>query len=148
MKSNDKKISWKRVALSVTCVVLALILVLLLAAAVFMDRLLGQINRVPGGRETLSSSELEELLKPDATIGEDYTGPIFGVEEITMPTDPVEVIKTDNVVNILLLGQDRRGGTKNSLTDVMMLCSINKETKITNSFVIKNVSPFCISMHI
>ena len=39
------------------------------------------------------------------------------------------VIENENIVNILLLGQDRRGGTRNSLTDVMMLCTINKETK-------------------
>jgi len=129
MKNNDKRISWKRVALIATCVVLALILVLLLSAAVFMDRILGQINRVPSGQETLSSSELQELLKPDVTIGDDHTGPVFGIEEITMPTETVEIIETDNVVNILLLGQDRRGGTKNSLTDVMMLCTINKEAK-------------------
>lgn len=129
MKNNDKKISWKRVTLTISCVILALILVVLLVAAVFMDRILGQINRVPSVQQTLSSSEIEELLTPDVTIGEDHTGPVFNVDEITVPTEPAEVIETDKVVNILLLGQDRHGGTKNSLTDVMMLCSINKETK-------------------
>lgn len=128
MKSN-KKISWKRVALVTTCAVLSLILVLLLAAAVFMDRILGQINRTPSVQETMSSSDIAELLQPVETRGEDFTGPVFNVDEITVPSEPVEIIETDKVVNILLLGQDRRGGTKNSLTDVMMLCSINKETK-------------------
>ncbi len=93
-----------------------------------MDRILGAINRVPND-QTLSSSALEELLRPEQTRGDDYTGPMFNEDEITMPTGQVDVVDNENVINILLLGQDRRGGTINSLTDVMMLCSINKETK-------------------
>lgn len=129
MENEKKKISWKRVALVSICVVLSLILVVLIFAAVFMDRLLGSINRVPNGQETLSSSELQELMQPEQTRGEDYTGPAFNATDITMPTENAEVIESENIINILLLGQDRRGGTRNSLTDVMMLCSINKETK-------------------
>lgn len=128
MKNRENKISWKRIALISLCVVLSVILVVLIFAAVFMDRILGSINRVPND-QTLSSSELEELLKQEQTRGDDYTGPMFNEDEITMPTGNVEVVNDKNVINILLLGQDRRGGTINSLTDVMMLCSINKETK-------------------
>lgn len=129
MQNENKKKSFKRVVLISVCVALSLILVVLIFAAVFMDRLLGSINRVPNGHETLSSSELEELMQPEQTRGEDFTGPMFNEDEITMPSENAEVIESENIVNILLLGQDRRGGTKNSLTDVMMLCSINKETK-------------------
>ncbi len=129
MQNENKKKSFKRVALISVCVVLSLILVVLIFAAVFMDRLLGSINRVTNGHETLSSSELEALIQPDQTRGEDFTGPMFNEDEITMPSENAEVIESENIVNILLLGQDRRGGTRNSLTDVMMLCSINKETK-------------------
>lgn len=128
MENSKKKVSLRRTILICLCVILSLILVLLIFAAVFMDRLLGSINRISGD-ETLSSSELEELLRPNQTRGEDYTGPAFNATDITMPTGNAEVIEDEDVVNILLLGQDRRGGTKNSLTDVMMLCSINKETK-------------------
>ena len=127
MENNKKKISWRRAVLVSLCVILSLILVLLIIAAVFMDRLLGSINRVPN-EQTLSSSELEELQKPDHTRGEDYTGPAYNATDITMPTE-AEIIEDGDIVNILLLGQDRRGGTKNSLTDVMLLCSINKENK-------------------
>ena len=129
MQNENKKKSFKRVVLISVCVALSLILVVLIFAAVFMDRLLGSINRVPNGHETLSSSELEELMQPEQTRGEDFTGPMFNEDEITMPSENAEVIENGNIVNILLLGQDRRGGTKNSLTEVMMLCSINKETK-------------------
>lgn len=127
MENNKKKVSWKKPLLIALCVLLSVILVVLIFAAVFMDRLLGSINRVPND-QTLSSSELEELLQPDQTRGEDHTGPAFNEDEITMPTEDAEVIENENIINILLLGQDRRGGTRNSLTDVMMLCSINKET--------------------
>lgn len=128
MKSNNK-ISWKRVALIITCVILSLILVVLLAASVFMNRILGQINRVPSTQETLSSSDIAELLQPVETRGEDFTGPAFNATDVTMPTEDAQIVESEKIVNILLLGQDRRGGTKNSLTDVMMLCTINKETK-------------------
>lgn len=127
MESNKKKASWRRPVLIGLCVILSLILVVLIFAAVFMDRLLDSINRV-SGEQTLSSSELAELLQQEQTRGDDYTGPAFNATDITMPTE-AEVIEDEDIINILLLGQDRRGGTKNSLTDVMMLCSINKETK-------------------
>ncbi len=128
MKNKENRTSLKRIVLISLCVVLSLILVVLIFAAVFMDRILGAINRVPND-QTLSSSALEELLRPEQTRGDDYTGPMFNEDEITMPTGQVDVVDNENVINILLLGQDRRGGTINSLTDVMMLCSINKETK-------------------
>ena len=129
MENNKKKkVSWKRIVLVSLCVILSIILVLLIFAAVFMDRLLGSINRVDNS-QTLSSSELEELLRPDETREADYTGPMFNEDDITMPTENAEVIENEDIVNILLLGQDRRGGTKNSLTDVMMLCTINTKTK-------------------
>lgn len=127
MEKNKKKTSWRRTILVTLCVILSLILVLLIFAAVFMDRLLGSINRVPN-EHTLSSSELEELQRPEQTRGEDYTGPEYNATDITMPTE-AEIVEHEDIVNILLLGQDRRGGTKNSLTDVMLLCSINKERK-------------------
>ena len=129
MKDEKKQFSWKRVALIALCVILSLILVVLIFAAVFMDRILGSINRAPDSHETLSSSELQELLEPVETRGEDFTGPTFNAEDITIPTEVVEIVPQKHVVNILLLGQDRRGGTKNSMTDVMMLCTIDKETK-------------------
>lgn len=129
-KENKKKGAWRKPVLIALCVLLSLILVLLIFAAVFMDRLLGSINRVPDeGFETLSSSELQELVKPDETRGEDYTGPVYNADDITMPTEDATVIESEKIVNIMLVGQDRRGGTRNSLTDVMMLCTINKETK-------------------
>lgn len=129
MKDEKKQFSWKRVALIALCVILSLILVVLIFAAVFMNRVLGSISRAPSEIATLSSFELEELVRPSQTRGEDFTGPTFNAEDITIPTQTVETVPKEHIVNILLLGQDRRGGDKNWLTDVMILCSINKETK-------------------
>ena len=127
MKEEKKQVSWKRIALICTCVILSLVLIVLIFAAVFMDRLLGSINRAPDQHETLSASELQELLQQGGTISPDFTGPLFNENEITVPTE-IDIKHEEHIVNILLLGQDRRGGTKNPLTDVMMLCTINKET--------------------
>lgn len=128
MDNNKKKGSWRRGVLITLCVILSFVLVLLIFGTVFMDRLLGSINRVPN-EQTLSSSELQELLQPVETRGEDYSGPAVNAEDVTMPEEDAQVVENKNVVNILLLGQDRRGGTRNSLTDVMLLCSIDKENK-------------------
>ena len=129
METQKTSPKWRKILLSVLCVVLAVILLVLVFAAVYMNRMFSLINRVEGTQETLSSSEIEELLKPSETRGEDYTGPAFSDEDIIMPTTPAEIIQGENVVNILLIGQDRRGGNKRSLSDAMILCTINKEKK-------------------
>lgn len=126
---NKKKVNGKRIALIILCVILAIVLVALIVVTVFMDRLFGSINRVPDNQETLSSSEIEDLRQEEGTLSDDYTGPVFGADEITLPTETVEVIETDKVVNILVIGSDRRGGTFVGMTDALILCSFNRETK-------------------
>jgi len=46
-----------------------------------------------------------------------------------MPTAPAEIIETEQTINILLIGQDRRGTSGRSLSDAMILCTINMEKK-------------------
>ncbi len=129
MEKNKKKGRLKTVLLSVLCVILTLVLLAVVFAAVVLDRMLGKIDRVTGTQPTLSSSELHELLNPTETRPPEYTGPAYESDEITMPTEPAEIIDTNNKINILLIGQDRRGKTGRSLSDAMILCTINKETK-------------------
>ena len=129
MGNYKKKGRWKVILLSALCVFLALILLAVVSAAIVLENMLSRINRVPQVEQTLSSSEIEELLNPTETRGEDYTGPAFNSDEITMPTAPAEVIEVGGKINILLIGQDRRGTSGRSLSDAMILCTINKNTK-------------------
>lgn len=126
---NNKRTSWKKIALSVLCVILSIILIFLIAVAVFMDRVLSMIRREDPIQSTLSSDELAELLKPDVTRGEDFTGPTFDYAEITMPPEASEIIESSHTINILLIGQDRRTNSGRSLSDSMILCTINKQKK-------------------
>lgn len=127
-RNASGRASWQRVVLSVICVILALILALMIFIAVYMNRMLGRIDRI-GEEETLSSSELEELLKPEQTRGEDYTGPVYNEQDVTISTQPAQVIESENTINILLIGSDRRSSSSRGLSDAMILCTINKKTK-------------------
>ena len=104
MGKYRKKGTWKTVVLSILCVVLSVVLLAVVASAILLDRMLGKIDRVTGTEQTLSSSELHELLNPTETRGEDYTGPAYKDDEITMPTEPAEIIEKENKINILLIG--------------------------------------------
>lgn len=129
MGKYRKKGRWKTVVLSLLCVLLTLVLLAVVLAAIVLDNMLGKIDRVSGTDQTLSSSELHELLNPTETRDQDYTGPAYNEEDITMPTSPAEIIETQENINILLIGQDRRGSSGRSLSDAMILCTINREKK-------------------
>jgi len=111
-----------RSALIVLCVVLGLILVIMACATVYADHLLNMMNRVEKGQEeTLSQEELDELLGEGAGSDSDTSD---------LGWDDAELVKTsDNIVNILLIGQDAREGWGRSRSDSMILLTINKEKK-------------------
>ena len=117
-----KKKNGGRSALIVLCVVLGLILVIMACATVYADHLLNRMNRVEKGQEeTLSQEELDELLGEGGGSDSD---------ESDMGWDDAELVKaSDNIVNILLIGQDAREGWGRSRSDSMILLTINKENK-------------------
>lgn len=107
----------RRKILKTVLIVLAVILVLLLGALAVLYSLLGGINR----------------LDQQPTLSQEQLNTIFGEGE-TVETDPVQnqaetIFSSKDTVNILLVGQDRRGGKSPERTDAMILCTINKSTK-------------------
>ena len=106
MNEKKKKTAGQK-ALIVLCIVLAIILVLGIAATIVIQNLLNRITR-PGDPATT----------PDGSAA---TG-----EELD-PTRP-NVLDTD-VLNILLIGQDRREGQGAQRSDSMILCTLNKNKK-------------------
>ena len=138
MAKANRNRSWKTVVLSILVVLLTLVLLLAVAAAVILDRFLGKIDRVTGTQPTLSSSELHELLNPTETREEsEENGSGYDSTDITMPTEPAQIIESENTINILLIGQDLRGGEGGRLSDAMILCTFNKEknTLVMTSFL-------------
>ena len=135
MGSNKKP---GRVLLTVLCVVLGLILSLLIGATLFVDSFLDRINRFDTELPTLSQEEVDSILAETDPAEEEYTGEVLAPEDVTVPTVPAEEIETeDHIVNILLIGQDRRPNQGRQRSDAMILCTINteKKTLVMTSFL-------------
>lgn len=129
MVMSRKPKSGKRAALKVLCALLALILAGLLLTYAYIDRMLGLLQRQPEQQETLSPSQLHEIENQTDPIDGNFTGPTIDPTDVTWPTEPVEVIDEEHVINILLIGQDRRSGQGRQRSDAMILCSVNTKTK-------------------
>lgn len=137
---ENKKKRGKRIALIVLSVVLAVVLIVLVVATVYVENLLGRINRPDElAQETLSREEIQQVLEEtDPPAEEDFTGEILEPEDVVLATDPVELIETeDHILNILLIGQDRREGQGRQRSDSMILCTVNleKKTLVMTSFL-------------
>lgn len=116
----------KRGLLVLLCVVLALILAVAVAVTIYVERLAGRINFIEN-EETYSPEQLEQLLKEDEPTD---TGPVVDPGEVDLGTAPTEVIgESEDIINLLLIGQDRRAGEGRQRSDSMILLTINKEKK-------------------
>ncbi len=136
-----KQKGWKRALVVILCVILALILIGIIFASVYVNHLLNQMNRVePGKESTMSPSQVQdmEMTDPDLETVDPSGGETFiPIENITFPTEPPApdptdpaptepVIYGDHLVNILLVGQDRREGQGRQRSDSMILVSFNQ----------------------
>ena len=124
------------------CGILMILLVLtavgiLALAAYGYNNVLNKINRVEGTEPTLSHEEIESIeneTDPPEEIPEDATV----MEEETLSAEQAELIaKGEHIINILLIGQDRRPGEGRTRSDSMILCTINtqKKTLVMTSFL-------------
>lgn len=132
-------------------VVLAVILVLALGGFAVIKSYLGQINRTYDQdiSETISPKEEyfevdetdengDETIDPGSDTELDDKGDSDASDEIAfiapddVEWDFIERIEDDKLINILLVGQDRREGESRQRSDTMILCSINPETGETS----------------
>jgi len=121
---NTKSTGGKRAALITLCVVLGIVLALLLTGTIFVTQKLGKINR-PGNNDPLTPDQLASILADDDD-DEDATGPSVNKDDINWGGD-VEIVESgENIINILLIGQDARGNER-ARSDSMILCTFNKE---------------------
>lgn len=126
-----------RTAMKFVCTLLGLILVLMLGATVYFQHLLGQIHYIdPDDSVSLSQSELDAYLASEEAAGASAPSMDSGDVEFGQSTAQIGG-KGSNLVNILLIGQDRREGESRARSDSMILCTFNKSTKqlIMTSFL-------------
>lgn len=125
MANNQKNsnVRWQKIGLSVLCVILALILAAMAFVSLYANYLLNKIGRVnPEDEFTLAPGE---TIPPD-DHDPDFTGPeVESVPHDTLPWDPSVDPSQDGIINILLIGQDRRPGEGRQRSDSMILCSFN-----------------------
>lgn len=126
MKESQKKpASWKRKLMIAVCVVLAVILAALIFVTAYVEKILGGINRVDGNGVTLSQEEIDSLLNDSNATG---TGPFMDDKDVQFGDDPAVTIGGEEIINILLIGQDRRPGEGRQRSDAMILCTVNTKT--------------------
>lgn len=119
----------KRFAMSLLCMFLGVILAAMLAVTVYFHSLMSRINYVdPQDNVPLSEQELDQLLSDQTSPADPDTPALdpgavdFGLPEISIGG------KDSRIINILLIGQDRRPGEDRARSDSMILCTYHKDT--------------------
>ena len=133
-------------------VVLVIIILLALGGFAVIKSYLGQISRTydQSLSETIAPEdeyfEVDEVDKPndettdtdtaadqdDENVESDTSEEIAFIDPDDVAWDFIERIEDDHLINILLVGQDRREGQGRQRSDTMILCSINPETGETS----------------
>lgn len=134
---QKRKSTPARTAMKFLCTLLGLILVVMLAVTVYFQYLLGQINYVnPDDSASLSQEELDAYLAAEEGSGSSGSSMNGGDVQFNQHNTQIGG-KGSNLVNILLIGQDRREGEGRARSDSMILCTFNKKTKqlIMTSFL-------------
>lgn len=116
MSPMQKRKAWKKI-LVIVSVVFAVVALVLGGIYFWLDSLIGMTGDLNNADETYSAEELETLFAGE----EPETNPVFQQAE--------NVSQDKNVLNILLVGQDKRPGQKRQRSDAMILCTINFDAK-------------------
>lgn len=132
MNNEEKKPgSWQRKALIILCSVLALVLALLVGGTIYLESLMNQINYVDPDAlsNTMTPEQIQDYL--NQTDPYDPNIEIVDPTDVTWNTSPGETLpeQGENIINILLIGQDARGDHTVQLSDAMILCTVNKSAK-------------------
>ncbi len=125
---NSGSGNWKRNVLIGLCAFLALVFILLAVGTIYVHSLLGQLNRVdPDDDYTLSPSDAENMTDPGMeTIDPNSDETLPDINDVVIETEPFVPEKHDpQIINILLVGQDRRPGQGRQRSDSMMMLTFN-----------------------
>lgn len=120
---KTKQTSPARAAMKLLCTLLGILFLVMLTATLYFGHLLGRIQyQNPVASVQLSQAELDTLLSQEG--GSPDAG------EVAFPEhDTIIGGKNSGILNILLIGQDRREGETQARSDSMILCTFDKEAK-------------------
>lgn len=135
MAKGKTKDTWKKVLLIIFLSILLLALLTVGGVGIYMNHLLNQVTPYdPSNDITIPTEEADKIVEEDpelVTVDPETNEDIPDVEDLTIPQEtipPVEVdpVNWDNVINIMLIGQDRRPGQGRQRSDSMILLTVNK----------------------
>lgn len=128
MRSFDAGVVQRNILIAL-CAFLAVVLILLAFGTVYIHDLLNHLDRFDQeDLYTMSHSEAEEVTDDLlATIDPDSTETLPNIEDVTLPSNPSYIPQKhgEHVINIMLVGQDRRPGEGRQRSDSMMLVTFN-----------------------
>lgn len=108
---------------------LALILVIMVGVTLLANALMNRMNRTDGSLETMTAEEMQEFLS-DQQAEDGVDGPAVNANDVNWGEMVGAMLgDSDDIVNILLIGQDRREGESRARSDTMILVTVNKDTK-------------------
>ena len=139
---QKKKWTGKRISLTVLCVVLALLLAVAIAAAVALSWMFGKLGKVDN--TPMSQEQIQQdIIRNTDPVDPNFTGVELDPDQVwqtkpntTTPAATQPLKSEKEVLNILLIGQDRRPGEGRARSDSMILCSIDikQKTVVLTSF--------------
>lgn len=135
MKQKSKRrTSLKYRMLKLLNTFLALVLIAMLGITLFANNLMNKMNRTDGSGERMTLEEIQSYLSSQKAEEGVSSGPAVNESDVNWG----EMVSTllgdsDDLVNILLIGQDRRAGESRARSDAMILVSVNRKT---NSIVL------------
>ncbi len=127
----DKKAKTKKKTIKIILVIILLILAFVSGVLFFVtNHYLSRINRVePEVIEDVVMPEEEEFeVDSEDRFTDDQGNAIPEVDADSVEWAEIEAIADDDLINIMLIGQDAREEGKRSRSDSMVLCSINPVT--------------------
>lgn len=142
---NDKNLKKYKGCSIPLIVILSLLLILTLGIFVVIKSYLRQISRTYEQNliETITpeneyfevdkdNDEDNNIIDSDENIAAEVDAEVIFVDPANVEWNFIEQIEDDHLINILLVGQDRRDEQERQRSDTMILCSINPETGETS----------------
>lgn len=113
--------------LKILIVILSIILVILVAGAAIMNYVLDRLGSFDDLESKIpeNTTPVTDEFDTDSTIDGQETIQTINASDVTF--QEVETLQGENIVNVMLIGQDARPGEERSRSDTMILVSLNRE---------------------
>ena len=114
----------------ILCVLLGLILAAGIALTAMAYYWTSQIPQIQVPQETLTQEQIQQIIQEETLPPDASTAPVLREEDVDWGEKEGETIAaSDDVINILLIGQDARPGEVRARSDSMILVTFNTRDK-------------------